>query len=161
MRQSSSRLAVAPPSLSGGKASGGSRSEGSMRAPFLGLASVRTYLQAFGERLNVCSSDEIDIVKRDTYQHCLVFPSMGNTSVLCQAFGRGEHMRGCFLGQTYVCRLKRTELSKSSTLTKCLDDPHGLSRRESMLLVPKESNFFWIKSSARRAFGGCLGSKRR
>ena len=24
-----------------------------------------------------------------------------------------------------------------------------------------EPIFFWIKSSARRAFGGCLGSKRR
>ena len=25
----------------------------------------------------------------------------------------------------------------------------------------KKSDFFWIKSSAKRAFGGCLGSKRR
>ncbi len=25
----------------------------------------------------------------------------------------------------------------------------------------EESDFFWIKSSAKRAFGGCLGSKRR
>ena len=31
----------------------------------------------------------------------------------------------------------------------------------SMLLVQRKPVFFWIKSSARRAFGGCLGSKRR
>ena len=32
---------------------------------------------------------------------------------------------------------------------------------ESNAFVPKKLVFFWIKSSARRAFGECLGSKRR
>ena len=29
------------------------------------------------------------------------------------------------------------------------------------LVYLNQSDFFWIKSSAKRAFGGCLGSKRR
>ena len=35
----------------------------------------------------------------------------------------------------------------------------GEGAEEDILL--RRSGFFWIKSSAKRAFGGCLGSKRR
>ena len=50
----------------------------------------------------------------------------------------------------------------------CMDLNHNVpvanqrpGRENSMLLVQKKPVFFWIKSSAKRAFGGCLGSKRR
>ena len=54
-------------------------------------------------------------------------------------------------------------LSKSSTLTKHVSlVPHGQGKRVSIHAFDrKRPCFFWIKSSAKRAFGGCLGSKRR
>ena len=71
-------------------------------------------------------------------------------------------------------------LSKSSTLTRtivrsfkcsniyvCLSGKSmTFDQRKRCLLEPawhrwRKSGFFWIKSSAKRAFGECLGSKRR
>ncbi len=49
--------------------------------------------------------------------------------------------------------------SKSSTLTKRA--LFGASRGKVRLPYPERLCLLWIGSSARRAFGGCLGSKRR
>ena len=86
---------------------------------------------------------------------------------LWKAFGTG-----LFLDLPQVCTLKRTELSKSSTLTLSFlfgnDGTVNLndfwSRKKAYVnqrRLSVKSDFFWIKSSAKRAFGGCLGSKRR
>ncbi len=55
-------------------------------------------------------------------------------------------------------------VSKSSTLTVTIHEVvirvsiQAFDRKDGLR---KRSCSFWIKSSAKRAFGGCLGSKRR
>ena len=97
----------------------------------------------------------------------------------------------CFLACPYISLLKQTELSKSSTLTMVeffefdrydRNCEPALRSGKCMTFVPVAiwlalefwsgliadhlrahagPCFFWIKSSAKRAFGECLGSKRR
>ena len=89
--------------------------------------------------------------------------------------------RVTFLRRPWVCLVEKTVLSKSSTLTRAVarlrnkflvTDMTGsgivcfLVRNKDAVSyqLPHRGRytvFFWIKSSARRAFGGCLGSKRR
>ena len=112
----------------------------SMRGPFPGTP--RLDRQALYQCLAV-QSDEGDASRRFTSYREIHINTVWYSRVreipqsCAMPFGMASMCNGCFLGQPHVCRLKRTELSKSSTLTKCLDDPHGLSRRESMLLVWK------------------------
>ena len=72
----------------------------------------------------------------------------------------------CRVWQDPGVRPQRRYCSKSSTLTKQWHSTNQGMSRVSMLLTlgrrPRDrSCSSWIKSSARRAFGGCLGSKRR
>ena len=105
--------------------------------------------------LNVCSSDDlssigqtatrkdIDIVKRETIDavRCLrVSRPLGSVPVLVLKVPQGgstmkigRRVLGCFLNPLHVSRLKRTALSKSSTLTM----RHREMTRECMLLVRK------------------------
>ena len=147
-------------------------------------SSGRTYLQAVSDCLNVCSSDaHIDIVKRDTINNTVGAPREGRASVRCRS--SSEVTRACdhapFLGHPRVCLAETTVLSKSSTLTRMIarscnkfpaTDMAGSgivcflvqNKGAVSYQLPHRGRytvFFWIKSSARRAFGGCLGSKRR
>ena len=101
-------------------------------------------------------------------------------------FGDADYICGQLLDLAFssaalkYAELKRTALSKSSTLTRAIAilltvwTHRHVFRRESMtfdqekrlhvnqrVICRRKSDFFWIKSSAKRAFGGCLGSKRR
>ena len=92
----------------------------------------------------------------------------------------GERLAIPSSGTLTSATLKEAMLSKSSTLTKgailrdCnrtniqamfvgmyAFDQKQTGRTNQLCLDRRKSISFWIKSSARRAFGGCLGSKRR
>ncbi len=80
-------------------------------------------------RLDVASSEALTSLReiqsyfksilKVTYQHCLIARSNGMISVWCcgPSGSKRAYVMGCFLDLACVCQLKRTELSKSSTLT--------------------------------------------
>ena len=116
------------------------------------IGSTKTTASA-STAVSVCSScwTEIDIVKRE-HQRC------------------GIPREGCRRdpARSYPDRICATSatLSKSSMTNQTTI--YGSSRDELRFIAgsihafgSEKPCFFWIKSSARRAFGGCLGSKRR
>ena len=72
----------------------------------------------------------------------------------------------------YFVQVKYTNRNESNLIRTLTDaEPAAVNAMYAFLIngsflykredPQKKSDFFWIKSSAKRAFGGCLGSKRR
>ena len=121
-------------------------------------------------------------LERYKYQHCLIARSSGMISIWWSKFRLVEsfwihpfpRVPLSVLGwNEHVVQVKYTNPSSSNVAQQFKHTDMCLSGKvwlltgrwdawwTSLASFRRKSDFFWIKSSAKRAFGECLGSKRR